>query len=492
MMRQQQNGYHWSRKQLWLVALSVTALLAIVLMPSPRGSDTATAADPAITSEDISAISSESMIAGRGSQPNILDNGELLALKRRDLDVGRIYPPPHLKQISISAGTEGALTLSQRPILDGRIGEHYANITENNNYVFYTVDPELQEFVSDVVAEAQANHVAVVVMNPRTGAILAIAGKSKTIPNIEYHADFPAASLFKVVTAAAAIEQAGIAPTSLIPFRGGTYTLNEYNYLPDSRRDRRVMSVGEALGRSCNPVFGHLGSRYLNGSILSMYARRFSFNQPLGFEAPLGVSLASIPQDNLYEISRTAAGFGEVRISPIHAATIASGIANGGLLPRPHIVDKIVSPDGLVLHRNTPDSLNRAVEPATARDLMKMMEFTTTVGTSRREFMRGSRATLGNLSVAAKTGTLKGTNPIGLNNWFIGAAPINDPQLAVAVITVDPRYASKASHLGRLIFQRFFNITPLEPVVVKKVTARSSGKYKVSAKKSRTIKKQRK
>jgi len=248
-----------------------------------------------------------------------------------------------------------------------------------------------------------------------------------------------------------------------VAFRGGTYTLNEANYLPDERRDRRVMSVAEALGRSCNPVFGQLGIRYLNGSILSKYAKLFGFNRSLGFEAPLPVSSAVIPSESLYELSRTSAGFGEVRISPIHAAALMSGIANGGLLPRPKVVEKIVSPDGSVLLKSKPEYLQRIVRTSTAATVMEMMQYTTTIGTSRKEFMRGSRPTLGDIEVAAKTGTLKGDNPVGLNNWFIAAAPMSNPELAIAVITVDPRYSSKASHLGRRVFEKYFNITPAEP-----------------------------
>jgi cell division protein FtsI/penicillin-binding protein 2 len=319
-------------------------------------------------------------------------------------------------------------------------------------------------------------------MNPSNGAVLAIAGKSKSIDDIEYHAGFPAASLFKVVTAAAAVEHAGIASHSLIPFRGGNYTLNQANYYPDARRDQRVMSVGEAMGRSCNPVFGHIGVKYLNGQILSRYARQFGFNRNLQFEAPLPESSAWIPQDDLYELSRTSAGFGEVRVSPIHAAAFMSGIANGGMLPRPQIVDTVVSPDGTVIHKQKSEVLQRIVEESTAESLMEMMRNTTTIGTSRREFMRGSTPTLGPIDVAGKTGTLSGDNPQGLNNWFIGAAPISNPQIAVAVITVDPRHSSKASHLARLVFQRYFGVTPVEPPPSSYRTAKHSRLHKSSRK----------
>jgi len=388
-----------------------------------------------------------------------------LAFESRGRTFGTTYPIPDLDLVSVDVSRTGTLRLSKRPAFRGRIGDRYASVTPNNNYVFYTLDPELQEFVTSVVNRAPANHVAIVAMNPRTGAIMAIAGKSPTVNDIEYHAGFPAASLFKVVTAAAAVEEAGIDSNSLVAFRGGTYTLNQWNYLPSPRADRRLMSVGEAMGRSCNPVFGHIGLKYLNGSILSRYATKFGFNQSLDFEAPLPHSAAVIPHDDTYELSRTAAGFGEIKISPVHAAALVSGIANGGLLPRPQLVERIVDSDGRTLEESKPDTIQRIIQPSTAQSLLTMMRHTTTVGTSRREFMRGNKPVLGDIEVAAKTGTLSGTDPVGLNNWFIAAAPINNPELALAVITVDPKRAAKASHLGRLVFEKYFKVPPSVDVI---------------------------
>ena len=449
-----------SRLPLALCAASALALTFTVL--SPRSDDTALAADPSPKNQ-AQLLANDPVLQAqlsRGIEKNSL---EQMAMKELDTQAGRVYPIPDLHRVEVVASRDGDIALSNRPRFEKRMGDRYASITKKNNFVFYTLDPELQDYVSKIVAQAQASHVAIVAMNPSNGAILAIAGKSNSIDQIEYHAGFPAASLFKVVTAAAAVEHAGIAPHSLIPFRGGTYTLNQANYYPDARRDRRIMSVGEALGRSCNPVFGHIGVKYLNGQILSRYARQFGFNRSLEFEAPLPESSAWIPQEDLYELSRTSAGFGEVRVSPIHAATFMSGIANGGMLPRPQIVDTVVSPEGSVIHKQKSEVLQRIVQESTATSLMEMMRNTTTIGTSRREFMRGTTPTLGTIDVAGKTGTLTGNNPQGLNNWFIGAAPISNPQIAVAVITVDPQRASKASHLGRLVFQRYFGITPAEP-----------------------------
>jgi hypothetical protein len=120
---------------------------------------------------------------------------------------------------------------------------------------------------------------------------------------------------------------------------------------------------------------------------------------------------------------------------------------------------------------------------------MEMMRHTTTIGTSRREFMRGSRPTLGTIEVAGKTGTLRGDNPVGLNNWFIGSAPLNNPELSIAVITVDAPYSGKASRLGRKVFEKYFKVQPLldEPkysrVSAKKKPQISRGKTSQARKK---------
>jgi peptidoglycan glycosyltransferase len=461
-----------NRRPNWMPAsVAVPALLVMVAAASiaiPRTSREALAADPQRGISDLNRVGRVEQASARNT--GLLANARDFALT--EVSGERIQPSrlyfsqeqlARMGRVRLASNGSGGLALESTPTFRNRIADRFVDRTEGSNFVFYTIDPKLQLFVENLISNARAKHSAVVAMNPRTGAVLAIAGKSPTISNVEYHAGFPAASLFKVVTAAAAVERAGIHPQSLIRFRGGNYTLNEANYLPNARLDKRTMSVAEAMGRSCNPVFGHIGSRFLDGSVLSRYAKMFGFNKDLGLEVRLPTSDAHIPRSDQYELSRTAAGFGAVHISPVHAAAFMSGVANGGLLPKPRMVDRIVSPDGAVLHRSNPEMLQRIVASSTASSLMEMMEYTTTIGTSRREFQAATNTpTLGGIRVAAKTGTLKGHNPQGLNNWFIAAAPLENPELAIAVITVDAAYSSKASHLGRRVFENFFNITPVK------------------------------
>lgn len=401
---------------------------------------------------------------------------------------GSIFPSPALNKVPLRVSDNGRVWLPELPDFDSTVGDRYAALTSRGEYVFYSIDPGLQKFAAALVKETTSPHVALVAMDPQTGRILAASGKSPSIKNILTHAGFPAASLFKIVTAAAAVEKAGLGSESMIAFRGSDYTLNLWNFAPGQGRDSRSMSLGEALGRSCNPVFSRVALSHLSPEILRSYAFGFGFNNSMQSDVALTASRAVIP-DKDFDLGRTAAGFGEVTISPIHAATLVAGIAHNGLLPRPALIDKVVSPNGAVVYEQQPEMLNRIVSPTTAKLLLNMMEQTTTIGTSKRAFITNAGPLLPDIDVAAKTGTLKGTNPEGINNWFIAAAPIAKPTLALAVIVVHPGgYHIKASQIGRMFIQKFFNQTVTPPI--RPVYKKAKKKFKksfVKKKKQKTV-----
>jgi cell division protein FtsI/penicillin-binding protein 2 len=330
---------------------------------------------------------------------------------------------------------------------------HRAAKNQNGDFVFFTLDDKLQAAAEKIVRDNHAAHVALIAMDPRTGKILALAEKSSTINDLILHAGFPAASLFKVVTTAAAIDSGKMSGLEKVSFRGGTYELSERNYLPNAKTDKRSMTIGEALGKSCNPVFGRVALNSLNAKMLEKYGRSFGFMSKMPFELDLPQSNMDIPSAG-YALSRTAAGFGDVNISPLHAVTLMSGLVNGGLANRPILIDKIISPSGEIKYRSEKESWLRLVPPATASQLVNLMINTTTIGTSRKEFFLKKKSVLGKVRVAGKTGTLKGDNPVGLNNWFIGA-PVDNPTIAVAAIVVDPGgISTKASRMGRMLIQK--------------------------------------
>ena len=368
--------------------------------------------------------------------------------------------PTNLNSVDVHVNSRGEVYLPSVPQLTPKstLAGRLAGTGPRGEFVVFTVQTELQEFVEKTVKNIKASHAAVVVMEPRSGKILALADKSKSLKSAALHAGYPAASLFKVVTSAAALEQTQLAPKTKVRFRGGNHTLNKYNYAPSAQRDNRSMTLEEALGKSCNAVFARVALQHLSKKDLEQYAGLFGFNTDLAFDTPGMESSAVIPASD-YELSRTAAGFGAVYISPVHAAAFMSAVANGGFLPRPHMVDRIISKQGSLLYRAKPEVLQRVVAAETSRTLMKMMESTTTEGTSRYAFFKKNKPYIP-VRVAGKTGTLTGKNPKGLNKWFVGAAPLNAPEVAIAVLIVNPwNSTARSSYVARRVLQEYFQPT---------------------------------
>jgi membrane peptidoglycan carboxypeptidase len=378
------------------------------------------------------------------------------SIRDKRLPAARVFPRPELEVASVHLNSRGEIFLPRLPGFKTEYRGRIATATPGGDYVFYTLDKQLQDYAQKLLINTRAPHVAIIAMEPKTGRILAATSKSTSIKELNLHSQIPAASLIKVITSAAALEQGSLQPSSRIAFRGGNYTLNKYNYRPSSRHDKRSMNLTEALGKSCNPVFARVALKHLDAPTLSEYVEAFGFNHDLQFDVPGLESPAHVPSSE-FELSRTAAGFGKVYISPIHAATLMSAIANDGLFPRPTMVDSVVSQSGIVKYRAYPQSLFRVVQPDTARTLRSMMVSTTTKGTSRRAFMGRHGPLLGKIAVAGKTGTLTGKNPAGLSKWFIGAAPANNPELVIAALVIKPGNSlASPSHLASKIFQRYF------------------------------------
>ncbi len=323
-------------------------------------------------------------------------------------------------------------------------------VSRAGNIVFFSLDPTLQNFATDMLEQAKVPHSAIVAIEPKTGKVLAIDGIS-SINNFELYAGMPAASLFKLVTATAALEAGILNIDSRIAYRGGDYILNKRNYNPNSKLDTRYMSFGEALGKSCNPVFGRVALKYLNQATLMHYSDKFGFNARLPFDMIPVESLANIPEND-YELSRTGAGFGDVHLSPLHAALIMSGIANGGIIKKPYMIKQVVAPNGEILVKNSPETLQEIMNQGTSKKLLQMMRKTTTSGTSRKYFRNFK------IPVAAKTGTLQGQSPKGLTNWFVATAPADNPQIALAIVTVhNGKFMRTPSQMGRMFLEKYFS-----------------------------------
>jgi hypothetical protein len=323
-----------------------------------------------------------------------------------------------------------------------------------------TLDNDLQERAEKLLKDFRVPYGSLVAIDPQTGRVIAMASHSETDPDtahIALRATFPAASLFKIVTAAAAIEHAGLDRESVIRYRGGNYTLNRYNFAPSSR-DRKRMTLGLALGKSCNPAFARIALRHLNADTLSRYAGYFGFNRSLGFDVPMEESLFEFPEGD-YATARTAAGFQNAKISPLHAAMIAASIGNRGVMMRPYLIDRFE--DSSTSYRAKPTVLGRAVLPSTAAEVLRAMESSTTDGTARKQFRRTNSRTVKTMRIASKTGTLSGHNPEGVYHWFVAVAPADNPQVAIAALVINKGpIRLKGTGLGRRFLEYYFEAEP--------------------------------
>ncbi len=323
-----------------------------------------------------------------------------------------------------------------------------------------TIDKRLQDAATKLLNRYQVKNGAIVAIEPSTGKIKALASRSvtekKELP-LALRSGFPAASLFKIVTGAAAIEESGLSGRSEIKYRGGDYSLNKSNYKPDTETDTRKMKLDDAMGRSVNPVFARVALKNLNSDILGDYAKRFGFMESFTEELPVESSGFGEIKDD-FELARTAAGFGDVSISPLHAALLSATIANDGVMMKPYLVESIASKEGEDLYNAQTQPWGRVLLSSTARELNDMMLKTSTSGTSKKQFRRWRKTALKNVKVAAKTGTLSGKNPRGRYLWFTGSAPADQPDLSVAVLVVDSGGGKiGSSALARLFFEEYFS-----------------------------------
>jgi cell division protein FtsI/penicillin-binding protein 2 len=241
-----------------------------------------------------------------------------------------------------------------------------------------------------------------------------------------------------------------VRPSDQACYGGGTRRLTPADLVDNWARDRSCASLGEAIGFSINAVLAKFADRKLDRARLTRYAQAFGFGRELPFDAPTQVSTAEFPQDRL-EFARAAAGFWHVHMSPLHAAVIAATIANGGAMPRPSMIERILDPNGRVLTEFEPKPLRSAISRATAKALGQMMTITVNRGTSREAFHdpRG-RAYLPGVSVAGKTGTLSSERPYRAYSWWVGFAPEEAPRIAIAALVVNTAsWRIKAGQLAR-------------------------------------------
>lgn len=354
-----------------------------------------------------------------------------------------------------------SLQLSTDLLLSSKeVGTKIESPLPDGGSVIYNLDPELQDKVSRFFTEKRVPYGVFVALEPKTGRVLGMVSHSSVDPDWQKRAYFqiyPMASLFKIITASAALDQGKVSPETVIAFNGRMTSVNPRYWDPRGRHSPQ-MSLTDAMGKSVNPVFGRLASDFVGRDDLVLQANRFGFNQSLFPGTAIVQSTAFSPQSDA-ELKLMGAGLGrEVKISPLHAATMIAAVANRGVMMTPLLAEKVTSGTGEVLFSAAPLELRRLLSEETTAKLAKTLSTTVNKGTSRRAFHdRRGRALLSQLNIAAKTGSIDGKSPDGQYSWFAAYAPMEDPQIALVALVVNQgRWHVKASHVGEKALEAFF------------------------------------
>lgn len=381
----------------------------------------------------------------------------------------------------LERAADGVLSGSDDRLFGRRLFDLISGRNPRGGNVVTTIDPMLQQIAYDQLT-AKDYTGSVVALDPRTGAILAMASAPSYDPNLLSGHDgdvvsenwqrlqsdpsapmlnraisqtYPPGSTFKVLTSADALEHGATVDDQLTAAAGltlpGTNTVL-HNYADERCGPGDTVSLITAFARSCNAAFAQLGIEYGTES-LQKTAKDFGIG-PDTPTIPLPVAdstLGSIPDDAA--LGQSSIGQRDVALTPLQNAVVAATVANGGVRMQPYLVDKLEGPDLKTLSTTKPTSPGQAMPPEVAKTLTDMM-------LASEQNTSGAGSVPG-VDIASKTGTAehgstpKQTPPHG---WYIAFAPAEDPVIAVAVIVenggdqgLSATGGSVASPIGRAV-----------------------------------------
>ncbi|WP_407307430.1 penicillin-binding transpeptidase domain-containing protein [Desulfosporosinus sp. SB140] len=339
--------------------------------------------------------------------------------------------------------------------------EHQYLAPKQGNTVRLTIDKNIQAFAERELQKLMSGQgtnmngqvpktASILVMDPNTGEMLALASAPSFDPNHYQDADpsarrniavqngYEPGSTFKIITLAAALEEKKIKPTEHF-FDKGAYTVLGKNvrcWKSGGHGDQTFVQVAE---NSCNPGFIEMGQR-LGMDSFYKYLREFGFGQKTGIEMSgeaMGI-LANKKKATALDLATMSIGQTN-NVTPIQLLTAVSAVANGGTLMKPQLVKEIVGPSGRVITPFKKEEVRRVISEDTSKLEREILESVVTNGTGRRSFLPGYR-------VAGKTGTAqKVVNGAYVQGdyvaSFVGFAPADNPRLAIlAVVDGVPFY----------------------------------------------------
>lgn len=301
-------------------------------------------------------------------------------------------------------------------------------VHEQNGYeVEYSFDRALTGRLLRLLRRSRVEHGHVIALDARTGRVLAYV--STDLDAFPPQSSYPAASLVKIVTAAAALRVAPEEARKPCLYNGNRYRLTPSRVHRPTRGNEA--SLERALATSNNQCFAQLAVETVGSASLVETLEEFGWRAA---PAP-GHAVGQVdPGEGDYDLGRLGCGLSGCQITPLHAAQLAATLADG-MQVTPWWIDRVRDPSGAPLELPAPPPPRRVMSQDIAAELRSMLVRTTTNGTARRAFRdRRGRPKLGSVRVAGKTGNLSGKQPAGRYEWFVGVAPAERPTIAVAVL----------------------------------------------------------
>jgi membrane peptidoglycan carboxypeptidase len=339
-------------------------------------------------------------------------------------------------------------------------------VSDNRTYILhYSFDSTVGRCGQTLLKQYHPKYGALVAMDAATGRVLALVSYTRDSEpplgdNLFARSLFPMASVFKTVTASAAIEKANMNPDSKLPLAGRRYTLYRFQLKEDLAAYEPV-SLQDAYAYSINPIFGRIGVYVLGPSVIREYMGKFGFNCQIPFELDNEKPVATIgDKDSALLVAEIASGFNQkTRMSPLFGAMLAASVSQNGKMPAPFFVDSVTCGDSCVIYRAVPRVWRSPVREATADLLKGMMSRVAQYGTARSSFRYIKHsACFDNIDYGGKTGTVD-EDKLGKIDWFIGFAsnPADARQrIAVGVVTVhDQFWTVHSSYIAAEIFRKY-------------------------------------
>jgi cell division protein FtsI/penicillin-binding protein 2 len=383
------------------------------------------------------------------------------------------YYEPILKRIVVVPGKRIALQDETLPDMFNQLA-----LPQDGPHLILTLDRNIQYLAEQELAKAINKYGAdggtVIIMDPRTGAILAMASYPSYDPNLYYEAQerhsnpaisdhYEPGSVLKVITMAAGLD-AGVITTRSTFFDSGIVEVGGCVIRDPDHHAHGTVTMTDILAYSLNVGVAHV-SAYLGEERFYAYLRHFGFGFPTGVdlygEVPGSVKAPGSREWTKCDLATNSFGQG-IAVTPLQMITAVAAVANRGLLMKPYIVEKIVDDQGVIVTQ--PTAVGQVVSPQTAKQLTEMLV---------EAVERGAEsATVPGYDIAGKTGTAQipvegGYDPELTIASFVGYAPADDP-LFIALVKINrPRVASEGAEVAapvfRAIAERLFVLLDVPP-----------------------------